>query len=333
MELVLRFVVPTFLLVSSSLNFISWIIFSSKKTEFKNSIYRLIKINLMVDAISALILATPFVGSEFLWYRRYHLNLINYVSRVLNLYSSVLGIQIIIKRFTVLKRARRIINMFENNNRTRSTKKFIFLQILIILVCILIFSPYLVFLFEVNVKVNARSTIHNVSLSLDAQTGAVGFPTQTNKNFSLIIILVVSQIVIHAGNFLVMITYSILSVIKIKENCRSMCKPESFNLSTRCGHSNHNISQRMLNCIKTKENNTNLMVSYICLIFMVNEFSALIGSIVGTYIRVNGSSNLLYLILFICMTIYILSNAVSFFIYKKFNKAFDRRFKKIFSVK
>ena len=125
MDFLLSLVLIGLLLISSSLNFVNWIIFSSKNAEFKNNIYRLIKINSIIDAISALTLSVCLLEFNPLWYIKYHLYLSSYVSRVFNLYSSLLGIQIAINRYKVLRKA----NVLISNIRIKSHMKFICLQI------------------------------------------------------------------------------------------------------------------------------------------------------------------------------------------------------------
>ena len=134
---------------------------------------------------------------------------------------------------------------------------------------------------------------------------------------------------VHVGNFLVMITFSALSVLLIKKKFDCLSKSEVSNLFSS-GYANHTIDPQILSSIKTKEISTNTLISYICLTFIMNEISTLIGSVIGTYIRANGTNRLLDLFLFIILVIYITSNTVTFFIYKKFSRAFSQKLKKIF---
>ena len=333
MKLVFEILVPTLFFASSSLNFINFILFSSKSAEFKTSIVQIIKINSIVDSVCTLILSVSFLGLCTLWYNVYILYLASFASRVLNLYSSKLEIQIIIKRYVTLKRANDgITTRFYNTRSIRTNKRFIFLQISIILFCIFVYSPYL-FLFEIK-RIDSNKN-NNVNLSY-VNLNSTGFVVEINKigkeNSYLFIMFSIFQIVIHTFNFLIMFLYSILSILKMKEIVFKVSKPELSELSTSFCQTNHAVAPRILNSIKTKEENTNSMILFICLAFMTSEFSTLTGSVVGIYIRIYGSNRLINIILFIVLTIYTLSNSATFFIYKKFNKTFSRKFKKIFVI-
>ena len=245
----------------------------------------------------------------------------------------MVNIQIAIHRYFSIKN--KAINNQSTESSVKNKKKFIIYQILIIIVLIVFLAPYIC-LFQIKqLKIDVDNTTENM---IDHLTNQSKYNIEMSKfateNKYLVVIQSVLQIVVHSFNLVIMITFSVLTVleiIKIKRKCEQIMK-SSFKIR-RLMNRNLKLKEQVLNRFKRKEIQIAKMVLYISLIFIMNESSAVITSSLETYKIVNESKdtdliNYTRLTLFF---IYIISNTVNFFIYRRFSRIFDTKIKQLFS--
>jgi hypothetical protein len=303
------FVFPILCLFGSSVNIFNSITFSANVPEFKTKIFQLLKINSINDSIVLLILSISFLGVKSYWFKFYQFYFVLYVSRILNLYSAILNIQVAIYRYFYLKINVFSLNRAYLNKKVMINKKFIVYQVTFILLISGFYSPYL-FLFQISETFN-NSTNNSQKLNERAfsiQLSKIG----KNHNY-LVIVLSVSQTIIYIINLVLMMVFSVLLVSELRKKSENVGSEE-----IDCKKSSN-----ILIKIKEKQNKTSKMVIYTSVVFCFEEISTLIISILETYLRVFlNSSNTLSKYILALSLIYFLTKTVNIFIYRSFNEIF-----------
>jgi hypothetical protein len=212
-------------------------------------------------------------------------------------------------------------------------KRFVGWQILIIVVLIVFYAPNICLfqIAEINMYNTTSSLLYD---STNQSIYTIDINQFARENKYLIVILSALQIFVHLFYLVLMIAFSVLTVseiIKIKRKCEKIMH-SSFKIR-RLMNRNLKLKDQVLNRFKKKEILTAKMVLYLSLIFIINEFSAVIASSLETYRRVSEPTDvelIQYIGLFL-FYISIISNTANVFVYKKFSKVFDKKIKQVFS--
>jgi hypothetical protein len=308
MAIIYSYIFPSLYLFGSLVNIFNSIIFSSDVPEFKTKIFQLLKINSIIDSIVLSILTISYLGIKSYWYKLYQFYLILYVSRILNLYSSILNIQVIIYRYFFLKSNLFSLNRVYLKKKVMINKKFIVNQIAFILLISGFYSPYL-FLFQVIETVN--NSTDNSQKPNETTFGIQMSKIGKNHNY-LVTVLSVAQTIIHILNLVLMLVFSVLLVSELRNKSENVGSEE-----IDCKN-----SVNILLKIKEKQKNTTKMVIYTSVVFCFEEISALICTIMDTYTRVFPNSTSVSKLIFIFAFIHVLSKTVNIFIYKNLNPKF-----------
>jgi hypothetical protein len=335
------------------MNIINTIIFSSTHTVFQTSIYQYLKINSIIDALHLFVI-TPSSLVFSKQYRDYYLiqfyfrYIILYVSRVLNTVSSFINIKIAIDRYIYLnKKSVPIPGLTKHGEHNNKIK----INILLFFIFAFAYSiPNLIF-YEVKLT--------NVTLSFSNKTKEV-YKTEIvdllKINKYLKIILHVFQVLLTCSNLFVMIIISTLTYRIIHKKYEDFVK-ESMQLRKNLNTSSNNKTSEgdvEENVTETKDGvavesqhlssshvvtnpklkrigeKTSMLVLWVSFFFIANELVAALGAILIITNAKSRYSEFMYS--FACMIIlitYVTSCTINIFLYKKFNKTFALKFKKI----
>ena len=309
MKKIQTLVVPIGCIIASFVNFINFIILSSNIAEFKTSIFQLLKISSILDALCPLILSASYIGLSSWWYKQFQFYFVLFAYRVLNLYSSFVNIQVAVNRYVFLKHNVFTLNSRLISKRTRINSKFRIYQVFLSILSILFYSPYL-FLFQISKKTDLKNA--NFTSGYTIQMSKLG-----RENSFSIKILSCSQALIHLVNLVIMMAFSSFTVLTLKEQCNKVGR-----VSNSCSG--------ILVKIKKKQNQTSKMVLYLSLVFIIHELTTLMASILDTYTRIYRTNNTTDFMMFIMYLIVIVTSSVFTITYKSYNKTFNIIFKRLF---
>jgi hypothetical protein len=335
------------------MNIINTIIFSSTHTAFQTSIYQYLKINSIIDGLHLFVI-TPSSLVFSKQYRDYYLTqfyfryIILYVSRVLNTVSSFINIKIAIDRYIYLnKKSVPIPGLKKHGEHNNKIK----INILLFFIFAFTYSiPNLIF-YEVKLK--------NVTLSFSNKTEEV-YKTEMvdllKMNKYLKIILHVFQVLLTCSNLFVMIIISTLTYRIIHKKYEDFVKESlqlrknlntSSNNKTSEGDAEENVTEAKDGVVAESQHlssshvvtnpklkrigeKTSMLVLWVSFFFIANELVAALGAILIITNAKSRYSEFMYS--FACMIIlitYVTSCTINIFLYKKFNKTFALKFKKI----
>ena len=307
----------------------------SNRVEFKTLVFQFLRINSIACAVNLFILSVVNLDINYFWYKFYQFYLITYISRILNLYCSVVNIQISINRYVFLKN--KVVNLnSRHNNGSKNNRKFLSFQVVFVLVIFFLYSPYL-FLFEINnveSSKNDGSSFINYYKEKKTPNSSNYFIAMSQfgmENYHLIILLSCFQIVIHIMNLSIMVTFSVLTIVQIRKNYKLInSRTNSIGITESTTSTNCNSDNSFSRKIKKKEYKTTKLVLYFSFLFIINEFSAAFLSIIETHNRVYTSTDFGNIILLFTLLVYVLTNSSGIFIYKSLNKSFNKRLKELF---
>ena len=324
-DIIVTYVLPSYFLFGSLINTINSIIFSSAHSDFQTQIYQYLKINSIIDAVnlaiasaSTLVLNLEYRRSYI--YQIYYFYIVLFLSRVLNLVSSLINIKIAIDRFIFLKKQKpstfKIIKKSSKNINFHIALFFVF--------AIAYNFPNLVF-FEIIV-------IRNDFLSTTTTTTTTTIRSNQSIEYNIIIgdsspakrtiskILFLLQYAITFINLFLMVIITALTYKIIRK------KYKNYSIQLKI-ESNDLIRSKLNRRMKRTGEKTSILVLWASVIFIVNELVTALGSIM--HIGLKKMSPLVNATAIFVTTVYVTTCTVNILLYGRFNHTFAIKFKKI----
>ncbi len=329
-----KYLIPIYFIIGSAFNCINTIVFSSINIQFQTSTFQYLKINSIIDSFNLLILCASSLELSVnnfdyfytYWYKCYQIYIVLYLSRVLNMMSSLINIQIAINRY-ILSKKHKFKRILEDRTRIKANMFAFFIFSAIYHIPNLLFNKIVA---NNNVDVNSTQVKNESEYTIQLSE-------TVKKRLSLEILLCVLPYLMTFSNFSLMITLSILTHKNHRRDYNRLLsgsiyswekivlykKSKDFYLGYKV---NSTGSYKKAN---RSEHKTSMMVLWITIIFIINELVAAVGCISRIFIK-DISLKLVINSVSIFVTVsYITSCTLNTFLYHKFSKEFAIKLKKV----
>ena len=310
--------------------------------------------NLFIVSGASLIFS-PTIRHHF-WYQVYFLYVVRYLSKVLHVVSSLIGIKIVMDRFIYLKKKRITMPVLIKNCEKYGNN--IKAHILIFFAFSSIYNIPNLVIFIITKKGNETNL---VSFSNTTEYG-IGV-RKSIENFKIIFHTL--QCMITITSLLLMITISTLTHKIINKNYKDYLKDsnelrkqirmsirkienrESKDQQEHQNSSNYSANEgeedddeeeegevQVSHKLKRIGEKTSMLVLWVSVLFIINELVAAMGAIMYIIDLPIRYKNLTYIRIGIAiLTIYVTTCTPNIFLYKKYNKTFALKFEKLIFCK
>ena len=247
-----------------------------------------------------------------------------FIGRVLITFSSWLNIKIAYNRLISLRD-----QQMKFKTKVENSRQIKIYSMLFCLFSIVFHSPNL-FLFLISQK----QLMKNETSTNTVCYYEIEFNENANKNLTLFIYGL--QFAIVFSNLILIVVCSIMTILCIRKKCDKLINELMMPIMDKVRSQKAVIKKietnRILGRIKHLESQTNKMILYMSVIFIINECVTLIGSIFEFYLRNSNLSFLKKFILIFMIFVYVSNCSANTFVYLKYSKAFKNNFKNLFKI-